>query len=120
MPLCVEFIGVSSYKGTQSTGQVRITHDLSIDLEGKNVLLVEDIVDSGVTIDYLLDLLKVRNPAALKVCTLLSKPHAHKMKHDLDYVGFTVGDEFVVGYGLDVDGRFRELPYIGTVEQKSP
>ena len=112
LPIEVEFIGVSSYKGTQSTGEVRITHDLSVEIRDRPVLLVEDIVDTGTTIDFLLDTLRVRQPASLKIATLLSKPEVHKMRHPLDYVGFEISKEFVVGYGLDLDGRYRELPEI--------
>jgi hypoxanthine phosphoribosyltransferase len=116
MPVKLEFIGIASYEGTQSTGHVRITHDLSAEIVGANVLLVEDIIDTGKTIDYLLDLFSVRSPASLKICTLLSKPSVHRMRHDVNYVGFEIGDEFVVGYGLDYDGSFRNLPYIAELE----
>lgn len=108
----LDFIGVASYQGTQSTGQVRITHDLTRSIEGQNVLLIEDIVDSGMTIDFLLDSLRVRQPKSMRICTLLSKPEAHQMHHKIDYVGFEITREFVVGYGLDLDGRFRHLPDI--------
>lgn len=114
-PLHVEFIGVSSYSGTQSSGHVRITHDLSAQLQGRHVLVVEDIVDTGLTLDYLLDTFKVRAPASLKVCTLLSKPQSHRMRHDIDYVGFEISNEFVIGYGLDLDGLYRNMPYIAQV-----
>lgn len=115
-PLIVEFIGVSSYSGTSSTGQVRITHDLSCDIEGRHVLLVEDIVDTGETLDYLSEYLLLRKPKTFKVCSLLSKPMNHKMAHHVDFIGFEIGPEFVVGYGLDVDGRFRQIPYLARVE----
>lgn len=115
LPVRVEFIGVASYAGTKSTGHVRITNDLSGEILAKNVILVEDIVDTGTTMDYLLDTLSVRGPKTLKVCTLLSKPAAHIMTHTLDYVGFEIGNEFVVGYGLDYDGRYRNLPEIGQI-----
>ena len=108
----VDFIGVASYVGMESTGQVRITSDLTSSIEGKNVLLVEDIVDSGVTVDFLLDVLRVRNPKSLRICALLSKPEARKMHHPVDYIGFEIAREFVVGYGLDLDGRYRQLPNI--------
>ncbi|MFY7929109.1 MAG: hypoxanthine phosphoribosyltransferase [Oligoflexus sp.] len=106
----VEFIGVASYEGMHSTGHVRITNDLTLDIEGKDVLLVEDIIDTGTTIDYLLRTFQVRAPRSLKVCCLLSKPEAHQVKIDIDYTGFEIGKEFVIGYGLDLDGRFRNLP----------
>lgn len=113
--LSVEFVGVSSYEGKKSTGNVRITHDLTFDIKDKHVIIVEDIIDTGLTIDYLLELFNVRNPKSLKVCTLLSKPEAHIMKHTLDYVGFEITKEFVIGYGLDLDGKYRNLPYIAQV-----
>lgn len=112
IPTRIEFMGVASYEGTNSTGHVRITHDLSADIQGKNVVLVEDIVDTGTTVDYLLNTLMVRNPKTLQICTLLSKPEAHVMKHHLDYVGFEIENKFVIGYGLDLDGTYRNLPDI--------
>ena len=115
LPIRIEFIGVASYVGTKSTGHVRITTDLTADIINRHVLLIEDIVDSGTTIDYLINTLKVRNPKSLKVCTFLSKPTAHQMKTRLDYVGFEISREFVVGYGLDLDGAYRGLPEIKQV-----
>jgi hypoxanthine phosphoribosyltransferase len=115
VPLEVDFIGLSSYEGTQSTGHVRITSDLSSKIEGRNVLLVEDIVDTGKTLDFLRDMFSLRKPKSLRVCTLLSKPEAHQMKTPVDYTGFEITREFVIGYGLDLDQRFRELPYIAQV-----
>jgi len=116
LPIEVEFIGVSSYEGTKSTGEVRITSDLYSEIKGRNVLLVEDIVDTGRTIDFLLETLNVRGPKSLKICTLLSKPEAHVMKHEIDYVGFEITNEFVIGYGLDLDGKYREIPFIAQVK----
>ena len=116
LPLTVEFIGVASYNGTQSTGHVRLTHDLSIDIKDKNVLLIEDIIDTGHTIDYLLDTLSVRGPKSLKIASFLSKPEAHQMQHTIDYVGFEITREFVIGYGLDLDQRYRNLPYLAQVK----
>jgi hypoxanthine phosphoribosyltransferase len=113
LPLEVDFVGISSYQGTTSTGVVRITSDLARPIEGKDVLLVEDIVDTGLSMRYLLDNLTTRGPASLKVCALLEKPSRAKVKIHIDYRGFVVGDEFVVGYGLDWDGRLRNLPYVG-------
>ena len=110
IPLEVEFIGVSSYLGTASTGQVRITHDLASAIAGRNILLVEDIVDSGMTLDYLIETFHVRSPKSLRICALLSKPESHKMRHKIDYVGFEISREFVIGYGLDLDGLYREIP----------
>lgn len=115
-PLSVEFIGVASYSGTASTGSVRLTLDLSADVKDKHVLLVEDIIDTGHTIDYLLDTLAVRGPKSLKVAAFLSKPEAHTMHHKLDYVGFEISREFVIGYGLDLDQYYRNLPYLGQVK----
>jgi hypoxanthine phosphoribosyltransferase len=113
LPLVVDFIGISSYQGTTSTGVVQITGDLARPIEGKHVLLVEDIVDTGLTMRYLLDNLATRGPASLQVCALLEKPSRAKVKIPIAYRGFVVADEFVVGYGLDWDGRMRNLPYIG-------
>ncbi len=111
-PLEIEFIGVSSYEGTSSTGHVQINQDLSRDVQDTHVLLVEDIIDTGLTIDYLINLLQLRGPKSVKVCSLLSKPESYQMKHPIDYVGFEISKEFVIGYGLDLDGRYRELPEI--------
>ncbi|NRA45566.1 MAG: hypoxanthine phosphoribosyltransferase [Oligoflexales bacterium] len=116
LPVKVEFIGVSSYQGTKSTGHVRITNDLSYDVAGKNVLLVEDIIDSGKTIDYLTKLIGVRGPKSLKICTFLSKPDCHDMTDRINFIGFEIEDRFVVGYGLDLDGRYRELPYLAELK----
>jgi len=115
LPVAVEFIGCASYDGTRSTGHVRLTHDLTADVEGKNVLLVEDIIDTGHTIDYLLDTLSVRSPRSLRVAAFLSKPEAHEMHHTIDYVGFEVAREFVIGYGLDLDQYYRNLPMLAQV-----
>lgn len=116
LPVKFEFIGVKSYEGTTSTGHVQITTDLSADIKGKNVLVVEDIVDTGMTIDFLINTLNVREPKSLKVCALLSKPDAHVMKNTIDYVGFEISREFVIGYGLDLDGAYRNLPFIAQVK----
>ena len=113
LPLEVDFVGLSSYEGTSTTGVVRITADLARPIEGKDVLLVEDIVDTGLTLRYLLDDLAARGPASLKVCALLEKPSRARVAVPIDYRGFVIGDEFVVGYGLDWDGRMRNLPYVG-------
>jgi hypoxanthine phosphoribosyltransferase len=113
LALTVDFIGISSYEGTRSSGVVQITGDLTRPIEGKDVLLVEDIVDTGLTMRYLLDNLATRGPATVKVCALLEKPARAQVKVPIDYRGFVIGDEFVVGYGLDWDGRLRNLPYVG-------
>ncbi len=115
--LRVEFLGVRSYgEGTSSTGVVQITHDLSKPIEGEDVLIVEDIVDTGLTIAHLLELLHTRKPASLKVCALLHKPARTRVEVPIDYLGFTIEDKFVVGYGLDWGERYRNLPMIGVVE----
>ena len=115
LPIKLDFIGTSSYQGTTSSGVVRITNDLSRPIEGEHVLLVEDIVDTGLTMQYLLENLATRRPASVKVCALLEKPARAKVKIPIDYRGFEIPDAFVVGYGLDWDGRLRTLPYIGVV-----
>jgi hypoxanthine phosphoribosyltransferase len=122
MPVNCEFFGVSTY-GNQmvSTGQVKVTLDLSEPLEGKHVIVFEDIVDSGLTLQYLLDHLKVRKPASLRTAVLLYKPEALKVPQPkIDYVGFQIQNEFVVGYGLDYAEKFRGLPYIGILKSGNP
>jgi hypoxanthine phosphoribosyltransferase len=108
----VEFLSVRSYAGTSSTGQVELTQDVRIDLAGRHVLLVEDIVDTGLTLRFLLDTLALRRPASLKVATLLDKPSRRRVEVVPDFVGFPIPDVFVVGYGLDLDQRFRHLPEV--------
>jgi hypoxanthine phosphoribosyltransferase len=115
LPTTMEFIGVASYHGTQSTGNVRLTHDLTADIRDKHVLLVEDIIDTGRTIDYLMDVLRVRGPKSVRVASFLSKPEAHVLKTNIDYVGFEISKEFVIGYGLDLDQYYRNLPYVAQV-----
>jgi len=115
LPVKIDFIGTSSYQGTKTSGVVRITNDLSRPIEGEHVLLIEDIVDTGLTMQYLLENLGTRRPASVKVCALLEKPSRAKVHVVVDYKGFTIPDEFVVGYGLDWDGRLRNLPFIGVV-----
>lgn len=117
LPLRVEFLGVRSYgEGTKSTGVVQITHDLTRPVEGVDVLIVEDIVDTGLTIAHLLELMRTRKPASVKVCSLLHKPARTRITVPIDYLGFTIEDKFVVGYGLDFAERYRNLPFIGVVE----
>ncbi len=118
-PLSVDFIGISSYQGTKSTGIVQITSDLTRPIEGKHVLLVEDIVDTGLTMRYLLDNLATRRPLSVKIAALLEKPARAQVKIPIDYRGFVIGDEFVVGYGLDWDGKLRNLPFVGVPRVKS-
>lgn len=113
----IEFMAVSSY-GNQSetTGAVKITQDLDYDIEGRHVILIEDILDSGLTLNYLISYLQVRNPASIKVCTLLDKPDRRRAPITADYIGFSIPDEFVVGYGLDFAQQYRNLPYIGILK----
>jgi hypoxanthine phosphoribosyltransferase len=113
----VEFLGVRSYgQGTTSSGVVQITHDLANPIEGEDVLLVEDIVDTGLTVAHLLELLRTRLPRSLKVCALLHKPARLCTPVPIEYLGFTIDDHFVVGYGLDHAEAYRNLPYIGILE----
>lgn len=117
VPVSLDFMSVSSYGSqTRSSGNVRIIKDLDTPIEGKHVLVVEDIIDTGRTLAYLLDNLQQRNPKSLKLCTLLDKPEERVTEVDVDYVGFQIPDKFVVGYGLDYDQHYRNLPYIGVVE----
>ncbi len=116
IPVSFDFMSVSSYGGdTKSSGVVKIVKDLDEPLEGKHVIIVEDIVDSGRTLSYLKELLNQRGPASLAVCTLLDKPERRVVDVNVDYSGFNIPDEFVVGYGLDYDQKYRNLPYIGVV-----
>ena len=108
-----EFLGVSSYTGTESTGVVRITHDLPNTIEGAAILVVEDIVDTGLTLSFLHQTLQLRRPRLLRTCALLDKPMRRKVDVTVDFVGFTIPDAFVVGYGLDLDEAHRGLPYVG-------
>jgi hypoxanthine phosphoribosyltransferase len=116
----VHFMAISSYGGraTQSTGVVRIVMDLPASPEGRDVLVVEDIVDSGRTLDYILRNLYTRNPTSVRVCTLLSKPSRREIQVPLDYVGFEIPDKFVLGYGLDFDEHYRNLPFIGVLKSE--
>lgn len=117
VPVSIDFMSVSSYgSSTKSSGVVKIVKDLDEPLTGKNVIVVEDIVDSGRTLSYLLDMLKDRGPASLKLCTMLDKPDRRVIDVKVDYTGFQIPDEFVVGYGLDYDQLYRNLPYIGVVK----
>lgn len=117
VPVSLDFMCVSSYgSDTKSSGVVKIVKDLDEPLQGKDVLVVEDIVDSGRTLSCLLELLRERKPASLRLCTLLDKPERRVVDVNVDYTGFRIPDEFVVGYGLDYDQRYRNLPYIGVVE----
>lgn len=120
LPLTLDFMSVSSYgAGTVSSGIVKIAKDLDEPIEGKDVLIVEDIIDSGNTLSYLIEVLKQKNPKSIALCTLLDKPERRVKKQvTVKYTCFTVPDEFVVGYGLDYDQKYRNLPYIGVIEQQ--
>lgn len=117
LPITVDFMVVSSYgAGTTSSGQVEIKKDLSDSIEGKHLIIVEDILDSGNTLYYLMDVLRVRKPASIKICTLMDKPERRAKPITADYSGFTIPDAFVVGYGLDYDEKYRNLPYVGILK----
>ena len=117
VPVSIDFMSVSSYGGnTKSSGVVRIVKDLDEPLAGKHVIVIEDIVDSGRTLSYLLDMLGSRGPEDVRLCTLLDKPERRVVDVKVDYTGFEIPDEFVVGYGLDYDQKYRNLPYIGVVK----
>ena len=117
VPVSLDFMSVSSYgNDTKSSGAVKIVKDLDDSIQGKDVLVVEDIIDSGRTLSYLMEMLKDRKPNSLKLCTLLDKPDRRVVDVDIDYTAFQVPDEFVVGYGLDYAQKYRNLPYIGVVE----
>jgi len=116
LPLSIDFIGLSSYgEATESTGVVKITSDLAKPIENKHVLIVEDIVDTGLTMRYLLDNLATRRPASVKLCTLLHKPSRARTRIPIDYLGFQIEDRFVVGYGLDHEDKYRNVPFIGVL-----
>jgi hypoxanthine phosphoribosyltransferase len=113
----IDFVAISSYgKSTRSSGEVRLLKDLDTGLEGRDVVIVEDIVDTGLTLTYLQDILRARGPRTLRTACLLSKPSRRKVDVTVDYVGFTIEDKFVVGYGLDYGEHYRNLPYIGVVQ----
>ena len=115
-PVSLDFMAVSSYaKGTTSSGEVRVLKDLDTTLEGRNVVIVEDIVDTGLTLKYLQDILHARNPRTLRTACLLSKPSRRQLEVKVEYIGFTIEDRFVVGYGLDYAEQYRNLPYIAVV-----
>ena len=117
VPVAIDFMAVSSYgAGTTSSGVVRILKDLDENVEGRHILVVEDIIDSGLTLNYLLDNLKSRKPASIKLCTLLNKPERRKVDVKIDYNGFDVPDYFVIGYGLDYAEKYRNLPFIGILK----
>jgi hypoxanthine phosphoribosyltransferase len=114
----IDFVAISSYgKSTRSSGEVRLLKDLDSGLEGRHVVIIEDIVDTGLTLTYLQDILRARGPKSLKTACLLSKPSRRQVDVKVDYVGFTIEDKFVVGYGLDYGEKYRNLPYIGVVTE---
>jgi len=116
LPLACDFLGLSSYgSATESSGVVAITKDLGDPIEGRDVLVIEDIIDTGLTMAYLLENLRTRHPKSVRIASLLSKPARRQVEVHVDYLGFTIEDRFVVGYGLDYDGRYRNLPYIGVM-----
>ncbi len=118
LPIALDFIGISSYgDATVSSGVVQITQDLSRPIEGRHVIVVEDIVDTGHTVHYLMQNLATRQPASLRLCSLLHKPARSERQVHIDYLGFTIDNHFVVGYGLDVSQKYRNLPFIGYVEK---
>ena len=118
VPLTCEFLGVSSYGNKMvSSGEVKVTLDINEPLEGKHVLIIEDIVEGGLTLNYILNSIRARRPASVKTCALLTKPQKLKLDVPVDYSGFKIGDEFVIGYGMDMAGKYRGLPYIGYIEQ---
>jgi hypoxanthine phosphoribosyltransferase len=118
IPHAIEFMAISSYGGTriESSGVVRILMDLNSNIENRNVLIVEDIIDTGRTLQYITDNLRTRNPASLRICSLLSKPSRREVKVAVDYVGFDIPNEFVVGYGLDYNEFYRNLPFVGVLK----
>ncbi|WP_026895566.1 hypoxanthine phosphoribosyltransferase [Clostridiisalibacter paucivorans] len=119
LPLDMDFMAVSSYgNASKSSGVVRIIKDLETSIEGKDILIVEDIIDSGLTLNYLVDILKSRGPNSVKICTLLDKPEGRQAPVEVDYMGFDVPNEFVVGYGLDFAEKYRNLPYIAVLKEE--
>lgn len=119
IPCEFDFMAVSSYSGTESTGKLNIKKDLGCDITGRHVVILEDILDTGFTLSRTVELLKSRNPASLKICTLLDKPERREAEIEADYVGFTIPNMFVVGYGLDYNERYRNLPYVGVLKPEA-
>ena len=113
-----EFMEVASYEGLETTGKVKIIKDLRNSIEGKNVIIVEDIIDTGITLSFLTEYLKLKNPKSLKIATLLSKPSRRTKELNVDYIGFSIEDKFVIGYGLGYNQFYRNLPYIGYIENE--
>lgn len=119
LPLQIDFMNVSSYgAGTETKGSVKILKDLDVDIKGKNLLIVEDILDSGVTLHNLMNMLQQREPASIEICALFSKPSRRKVDVKAKYIGYEIPDAFIVGYGLDYDEKFRNLPYVGILKEE--
>ncbi len=119
IPVSIDFVSLSSYgSSTESSGEVRVLKDLDASVEGLDLLVIEDILDTGVTLSSFIEMLKKRNPNSVKVCALLNKPDRRKKHVDIDYEGFVIPDAFVVGYGLDYDEKYRNLPYVGVLDPK--
>ena len=119
IPCCMDFMAVSSYgSSTETSGVVRILKDLDYDIEGKNVLIVEDIIDSGITLKYLLEYLRARKPSSIDIVCLLNKPERRRVDIDVKYQGFEVPDHFLVGYGLDYAEKYRNLPFVGILKEE--
>lgn len=120
IPVYIDFMAVSSYGySTESSGVVRILKDLDLEIEGKHILIVEDIIDTGLTLKYLTDNLKSRNIKSLKICTLLDKPKRRKCDLNIDYIGFEIPDKFIVGYGIDYGEKYRNLPYVASLKEET-
>lgn len=117
LPIEIDFVQISSYKGTETTGKVRIVKGLSIPVKGRDVLVIEDIVDTGLTLSFLLNYIKNKKPASLKLCVLFDKPERRRVSVPIDYLGFVVPNRFLVGYGLDWDEKFRNLPDVWILEE---
>ncbi len=118
VPMVQDFMSISSYHGTQTTGEIRFKKDMDVSIQGRHVLILEDIVDSGLTLKKVVEELKTRNPASIKVCTLLDKPSGRKVEFTPDYCCFTIPDGFVVGFGLDYNDHYRNLPYVGILKKE--
>lgn len=119
LPITIDFMAVSSYGlSTESSGVVKILKDLDFSIEGRNVLIVEDIIDTGLTLKYLYDNLSSRNPKSIKICSLLDKPERRKVDINVDYIGFEIPDKFIVGYGIDYAEKYRNLPYIASLKEE--
>ncbi len=115
-PCKLDFLIASSYQGKSSTGKIKLKSELNMDLKNKNILILEDIIDTGLSLNFIVNALKKKKPKSIKICTLLLKKEKHKFKHPIDFVGFEIEDEFVIGYGLDYNEEYRNLDYIGILK----